>query len=44
MHIVLGVVKEYMADTDEKKRIKKMHGDNEEDMHKLYSELESKWT
>ena len=43
MHVVLGVVKEYMADTDEKKRIKKMHGDNEEDMHKLYSELESKW-
>tara|TARA_R100000008_G_scaffold41489_1_gene23902 strand:- start:128 stop:415 length:288 start_codon:yes stop_codon:yes gene_type:complete len=43
LHIVLGIIKEYMSDADERERIKKMNGDSEENIRQLYAELEANW-
>ena len=43
MHIVLGIIKEFTADVEERERIKQMKGFNEEAVQKAYSTLEAEW-
>ena len=43
MDIVLGIIKEFTADVEERERIKQMKGFNEEAVQKAYSTLEAEW-
>ena len=43
MHIVLGIIKEFTADVEERERIKQMKGFDEEAVQKAYSTLEAEW-
>jgi hypothetical protein len=43
MHIVLGIIKEFTSDVEERERIKQMKGFDEEAVQKAYSTLEAEW-
>ena len=43
MHVVLGIVEEFVNDVEERKRIKALDGFDQEHTQKLYDTMSVKW-
>ena len=43
MHIVLGLIDEFIEDVEERKRIKALEGFDQEHVQKVYDKVNVKW-